>query len=209
MLNDLFDISRTISSKAVVYPGDAPLELKEFCTIGPGCPCNITSLGNWSTHFLTHVDPPLHFVENGKSLDDIPLNRFVGVARVVEVLGASVQLSDIERAEAKKGMTLLFRTRNSQRGTEEPFDEQHVFVAAEAAAEAARLGLNMIGIDYLSVDRFGDEDYPAHRTLLSGNVLILEGLDLSRVPPGDYRYSALPLKIQRGDGSPVRAILHK
>jgi len=64
-----------------------------------------------------------------------------------------------------------------------------------------------VGVDYLSVEEFGNEDYPAHRTLFAHNILILEGVDLSAVPPGQYNLIALPLKISRGDGSPVRAIL--
>ena len=76
-----------------------------------------------------------------------------------------------------------------------------------AAAAAVERGVNLVGIDYLSVDRYGDGTYPAHRTLLRSGVLILEGIDLAHVAPGRYVLFALPLKIAAGDGSPVRAVL--
>lgn len=203
----IIDISRSIDSESLVYPGDDHLDVSPICSIGPECPCNITKLG-WSTHFLTHVDPPLHFVKDGKSLDEIPLERFMGKARVIEVLGDCVKASDIPD-ESLQGVTVLFRTRNSAEFSNNHFNENHVYVSKEAAQKAVAVGINMVGIDYISVDKYGDADYPAHNTLLGNNVLIIEGLDLSAVSPGEYTFSALPLKISKGDGSPVRAILQK
>lgn len=204
-MRTLIDVSRNISSNSVVYPGDAPLRMERLCSIEPGCPCNITELG-WTTHFLTHVDPPLHFVEGGSSLDRVALDRFVSDAVVVEVDGDQVAENDVP-AGALNGLSILFRTRNSSIADDAPFDQSHVFITKAAAEAAVARGANLIGIDYLSVDRFGDEEYPAHRTLLGGNVIILEGLNLSSVKAGKYTLIALPLKIVGGDGSPVRAIL--
>ena len=201
------DISRLISNAATVYPGDDPLRMQPFCSIGPGCPCNITRLGNWSTHILTHLDAPLHFISGGLSLDQMPLHRFIGEALVIPVAGDCVMPSDIASRVDLQGKNILFKTRNSAIATEAPFDENHVFITQEAADLAIRCGVNMIGIDYLSVDRHGDTTYPVHYALLGNNVLILEGIDLSAVDPGCYRLTALPLKIAGADGSPVRAIL--
>ena len=161
----------------------------------------------WTTHFLTHVDPPSHFIKNGASLDDLPLDRFFGRCRVVEIADDCVSRSDIEKSGATEGMTLLLKTKNSSFSTESPFRPDYAYVLSEAAEAAVKLGLNMVGIDYVSIDAYGDEKYPAHHILLGGNVLILEGLDLSAVAAGEYHYSALPLKIKNGDGSPVRAVL--
>ena len=86
----LIDISRPISSGGLVYPGDPPLEVERLCTVGKDSPCTITSLGGWTTHFLTHVDAPLHFVAGGATLDNTPLDRFIGEAIVVEVEGDAV-----------------------------------------------------------------------------------------------------------------------
>lgn len=208
-MNDqkIIDISRKISSNSTVYPGDGPLRLRSLCSIGPGCPCNITELG-WTTHFLTHVDPPLHFIDGGSSLDEIPLDRFTGEAIVVEVKGDSVEPEHFGSPLISSGSTVFFKTRNSiQWNGIEKFDENHVYISEAAAKEAVALGINMVGIDYISVDRFGDENYPCHRTLLSNNIIILEGIDLSQVSAGKYHFFAFPLRIEKGDGSPVRALL--
>jgi arylformamidase len=202
----MIDISRTIEPESVVYPGDDPLVLKTLCEVSSDCPCRITQLG-WTTHFLTHVDPPSHFVEGGKTLDQVPLTRFYGPAVVVEVDGDSIRAEHVPSRSVAQGKNILFKTRNSTVSSRTAFDKQHVFVTREAAEVLARHGVNMVGIDYISIDKFGDDTYPAHRTLLGNDVLILEGLDLSSVQPGEYILSALPLKIASGDGSPVRAVL--
>lgn len=206
-MKTMIDISRQISPDATVYPGDQPLTLRALCQIDGDCPCRITELG-WTTHFLTHVDPPAHFIAGGQTLDDIPITRFVSEAAVIQVDGPCVERRHLSHENLGSGMSVLFKTENSSRwnGTN-PFDESHVYLSEEAAQEAALLGLNMVGIDYLSIDRFGDPRYPAHRTLLSNGVLVLEGLDLSSVLPGKYQLYAFPLKIRGGDGSPVRAVL--
>jgi len=203
---NLVDISREIASDAIVYPGDPPLAVNKLCQIEPGCPCNISQV-SWTTHFLTHVDPPLHFIEGGASLDEVPLHRFSGDALVVGVVGDVVLPEHVPQEAEVKGQNLLFKTRNSQVTDSQTFDENHVYISAEAAEVLVARGANLVGIDYLSVDRFGDEAYPAHRTFLGNGVLILEGLDLSRATPGRYTLMAFPLKIAKGDGSPVRAVL--
>lgn len=202
----LIDISRMISPQAVVYPGDSPLGISSLCKIEPGCPCNISEL-SWTSHFLTHVDVPIHFISEGASLDEVPLHRFSGPALVVQVDGDEVQPEHLPADESLEGKNILFKTRNSMITTDQHFDESHVYVGTRVAELAIQRGVNLIGIDYLSVDRFGDEAYPIHRTLLEANLLILEGLDLTQARPGWYELTALPLRIQNGDGSPVRAVL--
>ena len=203
----LFDISRTISSDAPTYPGDPPLGTEPLCTIGEDAPCNITRLTGWTTHVLTHVDAPLHFIKDGASLDEIDLTRFVRAALVVEVSGDAIGPADLPPSAEIEGKSILFKTRNSNEPTPGRFNEEHVWLRSEAAAELVASGANLVGIDYLSIDRYGDEDYPAHRVLLEANVLILEGVDLAGVVPGGYTLVALPLKIAGADGSPVRAVL--
>jgi arylformamidase len=203
----LIDTPRNIHTNALVYPGDTPLELSRLCTVGPESPCTITRLGGWTTHFLTHVDAPLHFVAGGASLDETPLDRIAGDAIVVDVDGGAVLASHVPAGESLSGVRLLSKTRNSDRFNPDEIDEHHVYVSEGAAKAAVERGVRLIGIDYLSVDRFGDDAYPAHRALLGEGVLVLEGLDLAHVTPGRYVLFALPLKIAAGDGSPVRAVL--
>ncbi|MGH2732237.1 MAG: cyclase family protein [Actinomycetota bacterium] len=203
----LFDISRTIGPDAVTYPEDPPPGTEALCVIGDDAPCNITRLTGWTTHFLTHVDAPLHFIQGGPSLDDIDPARFISQALVLENSADAIGPSDVPPRVEIEGKSVLFKTRNSTDPAPGGFDEKHVYLSAEAAAELAAGRANLVAIDYLSVDRYGDDNYPAHRTLLEANVLILEGIDLADVPPGRYMLVALPLKIAGADGSPVRAVL--
>jgi len=200
----IIDLSRTIEPGALVYPGDPPLGMQPLCRIGPNSPYNLLEL-RWTTHFLTHLDAPLHFIEGGASTAGIPPERLIGPALVISVEGPAVLPRHIP--ESVQGMSLLFRTRHSSAWDSGAYDRDHVYVGPAAAETMVARGVNLAGIDYLSVDPFGDEQYPAHRILLGNGVLILEGLDLAAAPPGRYTLVALPLKISGGDGSPVRAVL--
>lgn len=200
----LIDISRTISTGALVYPGDPPLEMRRRFRIGPESPFNLTELV-WTSHFLTHIDAPRHFFEDGAALDEIAPERFGGEALVVQADGPAVGPEHVP--ENVQGLNLLFKTSNSARWDPHQYLRDHAYISGEAAQRMAAGGANLAGIDYLSVDRYGDESYPAHRRLLGRGVLILEGIDLAGVAPGRYRLFAFPLKIADGDGSPVRALL--
>ncbi|HEY9760606.1 MAG TPA: cyclase family protein [Oculatellaceae cyanobacterium] len=205
-LKSVIDISRRITADALVYPGDPPLEMKSLCEIDETSPCKVTKLG-WSTHFLTHIDFPSHFFKNGATLENIPLDRFISDATVIEVAGDIVMENHIPSESECRGKSLLFKTRNSNTANKIDFDGNHVYMSPQAAGLARDRGVNLVGIDYISIDRCGDESYPVHYILLGADIPILEGLDLSNAPPGNYTLSALPLKIADGDGSPVRAVL--
>lgn len=199
------DISWPILPSATAYPGDAAPQFGVMCDIGDEAPCRITELQNWTTHFLTHVDAPRHFLREGATLDDVPLSSFYGETTVIEVEGSVVKESDIPAAIS--GGAVFFKTRNSMLVPDAPFDPQHVFISEGALQRLVSLDPVLVGFDYLSVDRYGDEEFPIHLGLLSEGILILEGLRLGAIAPGEYAFSALPLSIPNGDGSPVRAIL--
>lgn len=202
---NLIDISVTIREGAVVYPGDAPLVHRPVSRIGSESASSVTRL-DWCTHFLTHVDPPSHFIADGETLDEVNLNRYCGESLVVEVEGPSIRPEHLPGGDLN-GLNLLFKTRNSFAWDATEFNPDHVYVSGEAAQEMVARGVNLVGIDYLSVEKYGDWGFPAHYALLGNGVVILEGIDLSKVEPGRYFLYALPLKIAQGDGSPVRAVL--
>ena len=202
----IVDISRRITADALVYPGDPPLEMNTLCEINESSPCKVTKLG-WSTHFLTHIDFPSHFIDRGATLEDIPLDRFISPALVIAVDGDSIEEKHIPDDSACRGKSLLFKTRNSESVTRQDFDPEHVYMTPAAAELAKTREVNLVGIDYISIDKSGDESYPVHYILLGAQILILEGLDLTNASVGEYTLCALPLKIAEGDGSPVRAIL--
>jgi arylformamidase len=155
-------------------------------------------------HILTHMDAPRHFFPMGAGLDELPIQRFAGPAEVIAISGDCVLTGHIP--ETSRGVSLLFRSRNSGPWSSE-YDEKHVFISPEAAQLIVERGANLAGVDYLSVDPFDSEDFPAHRILLGAGVLILEGLDLQAVSPGTYFLLAFPLKLAQADGAPVRAVL--
>jgi arylformamidase len=123
---------------------------------------------------------------------------------VVRVEGPSIEPEHVPEDVA--GKAVLFRTENSGRLDAAEFLTDHVYVSGDAAQVLVDRRANIVGIDYLDVDRFGDEDFPAHRILLSNDVLILEGLNLGAVEPGAGTLVAFPLRIAGGDGSPTRAV---
>jgi len=203
----IYDISRVISNEALVYPGDDQLAMTPQYEIGADSPCNITKLVNWTSHFLTHVDAPYHFDKDGETLDEVELSRWIGPALVFEMTEASITGEFINSLNLPRDINVLFKSRHSAPYFKGQFDENHVHITKSGADALVASGINLVGLDYLSVEEFGNEDYPAHRTLFAHNILILEGIDLSAVAPGQYNLIALPLKIIAGDGSPVRAIL--
>jgi len=150
-----------------------------------------------SSHLGTHVDAPLHVLSNGEPIGELPLDAFVGPARVVELSGRGEVGPDSLPPRTLGSRRILFRTRG------------RAFLAPLAAVRLAEKGALLVGTDAMSVDPEDAEDLPVHRTLLSRGVMVLENLDLSGVAPGDYDLVALPLRFRDLDASPVRAILIK
>ncbi len=203
MGQQLLDISRTISPDMVTYPGD-PAIVTDYHIKGP---FQLTSLEGFTVHTGTHLDAPRHIRADGASLDQFPLERFLLPAVVVEVPDV-VDIVDVEHLpESAKHHAVLFKTRNSVLPDTGPFVEDHAYISAAAAEALAAQDISLVGFDYLSVDRHGDSDFPAHRSLLEADKLILEGLQFRDVGAGYYWLLAAPLRIAGADGSPVRAVL--
>ncbi len=205
----LFDISLTISEDFPTWPGDPPIELKMISQIEKGDLANVTHLSA-PVHMGTHVDAPNHFLGNGKTVEDIPLDYLVGPVLVLEMSSPEViTAGDLDAFVIPEGTRrILFKTANSEYWKEEQhtFQENFVALGPDAAARLVDLGLIVVGVDYLSVAPFS-EPVPTHKVLLEAGVLIIEGLDLSRVSAGDYKLYCLPLKIAGSDGAPARVLL--
>jgi arylformamidase len=163
-----------------------------------------------SAHTGTHIDAPLHFLEDGGSIGGIALERLIGPVQVVEVpVGTScINAAVIEALPIQSGVErILFKTSNSSLwGKGNQFDETYTALDTSGAEKLVDLGIHLVGIDYLSISIFEDVMQP-HIILLSKEVVILEGCDLSNVQPGMYTLICLPLKINSSEGAPVRAIL--
>jgi len=169
---------------------------------------SVLSLG---AHSGTHVDAPMHFVRDGMTIDRIPIEPFVGPARVIDVPD-SVQAIDaavLGRYSWRGAERVLFRTRSSVRGwmSSSTFHRDFAYIAPDAAQLLADAGVRLVGIDYISAEQFGAAAPLAHRTLLGRNIPIVEGLVLVDVPAGDYDLVVLPIKVAGREGAPARAIL--
>lgn len=205
----IYDISVTLGTESMDFPGDEPFAHAWTERMRDGGSCDLSSL-RMSAHAGAHLDSPAHFLPGGKTLDRYPLQAFVRPAQVVEIRDpACVRAAHLESLEIPAGDALLFKTENSRTGWSRggTFSERFVYVSGEAAAACVRRGVGLVGLDALSVERYGDPESPAHRQLLENDVLILEGVHLGEVPAGRYTLVCLPLKLAGCEASPVRAVL--
>ncbi len=205
----IYDISISISPDMPIYPGDPKVRVEPKLRIANGDNANV-SLISMGDHTGTHVDPPVHFIPGGKTVDQLDLDILFGTVRVVDmtqVIGA-ITPRDLDDAKLPLPITrLLFKTRNSSMWGREGFDRDYIGISWDAAQWLVDRQIRLVGIDYLSVELYQATAPNTHRTLLGAGVIIVEGLNLKEVPPGDYTLACLPLKIRDGDGGPARAIL--
>lgn len=199
----IIDISLALEEGMITYPDNPPFMIMDAS--GLTSSRSILTIG---THTGTHIDAPRHVFKDGRGLNKIPLDRYVGVCRVLDLTNAkeAVTISDLERFRIKKGERILIKTRNSRRGFKTFYDD-YVYLDGDAADYLAKKGITLFGIDSLSVKKRGGSDHRPHLSLLKKGVVIFEGLDLSKVLPGTYTFVGLPLKLGNIDGAPARAIL--
>jgi arylformamidase len=205
----LYDVSVPITNTMPVWPGDPPVDLqhKSHESRDKSHTVQLTSI-TMGSHTGTHFDAPYHMIAGGKRLHEFPLDTFVGPARVVEVFGVrSVGRAQLERVQLDGTERILFKTDNSSHWQDGKFYENFVYLEPDGAEFLAQRGVRLVGIDYLSIDKFKSDSHPTHFALLTKNILILEGLNLNTVPAGEYTMVALPLNLQDADGAPARVIL--
>ena len=206
----IYDITVTISDDLPVYPGDPPIHIERVMSLEKGDIVRVSHI-SFSTHIGTHIDPPYHFMKDGITLDQAPLEIFIGPARVIDVGDvASIDAALLSSFDLAGVTRVLFKTRNSRfwRQTKE-FQKDFVYLETGAAEALVALGVKLVGIDYLSIEMFGFDKPTTHWALLGNDVFIVEGLDLNEIAPGDYELICLPLKIKDGDGGPARVILRE
>ena len=202
----IYDITVAISSDLPVYPGDPPVRIEPVARMAQGDPANV-SLVTLSTHSGTHLDVPRHIRDSGLAADELPLAALVGPVLVAEIRGVqAIGRRELARLPVRGEERLLLKTDNSGNWEKREFLAEFAHLTEDGARFLVEAGIRLVGIDYLSIERFPG-DGALHRYLLDNGVLILEGLALEEVPPGHYELICLPLKVRQGDGAPVRAIL--
>lgn len=212
---DIYDISLPISEDLPVWPGDPKAELRQLSSIKNGDSSNISQI-NMCVHTGTHIDAPKHFIDEGKTVDQLPLEKLIGEALVmaldddVETISETMLANHPQIDLLRQARKVLFKTKNSSLWHTHPGDFQADFVGIDAsgAAYLSGLDLDLIGVDYLSVASFQEPSLP-HQILLEKGIVLLEGIDLSKVAVGTYTLYCLPILIQGCEGAPARAVLFK
>lgn len=206
----IHDISVPISPTMPIWPGDPEISVERYSKMEEGAEVNVSRMG-MCVHSGTHIDAPYHFIDSGAKVDELPLDVLIGPAHVVQLpdevqqISASVLQGIAIPADCRR---LLFKTSNSAlwaRG-EVGFRNDYVALTNDGAEYLVARGIQLVGIDYLSVAAY-DQLSSTHLTLLGAGVVIIEGLDLSRVKPGSYTLICLPLKLIGTEGAPSRVVL--
>lgn len=206
-MENWIDISQVLHDKIPVWPGDTPFEYKVSWGMEESGSVNVGQV-TMSTHTGTHIDAPFHFESDGKKVIDLDFQLYIGVALVIHVdKPASIGLKELEGIDISGVKRLLIRTDSWQDKT--VFPEFIPHIDPELAAYLAEQGVQLLGLDLPSVDPLDSMELNAHHELNNHGIHILEGLVLDQIEPGEYELAALPLPLEQGDGSPVRAVIRK
>lgn len=203
------DISLPLADPMLTYPNNEPFRREVVKQLdADGVELSSLTLG---THTGTHIDAPRHFVKGGKGVDQILLDKLVGPCKVIDCTYVEefIREKDFEGTQIEKGNRILIKTRNSALLHDAQFRPDFVSVSLEAAQFLANKEVALVGVDYLSIEAKGSLEHPVHKALLKHGIVIIEGLCLGDVEPGEYQLICMPLKIVDADGSPCRAILVK
>lgn len=201
-----YDISRVLTPRTAVFPGDTPVSVTQSLFVQRGDSCNLSSI-TMSVHAGTHVDAPRHYSDAGPGIDGLPLTLLIGPARVVTLaVTAAITLAAVQALDLRGVTRLLVHTRDSD-VPDDVFDHDLVYFTPDAAAWLGRQCVRLIGTDAPSVDPVASSELAAHHAFLRYDVIIIENLCLRDVPDGDYEVMALPLRLADGDGAPARVVL--
>ena len=209
----IFDITNPISNQTIPWESEQNPEVKKINSIENGEPYNVTQI-NTSVHIGTHIDAPNHFINHGKTIDQIPLTKLIGKVFVIEI-PASIDIINekiineiwTKTPKLNEFNKIIFKTKNSfDNFGKNKFDKTYTALDSSGAKALAEKNIHFIGIDYLSISIYDDMVDP-HVVLLEKEIVILEGAQLDNINQGEYELYCLPINILGSDGAPVRAIL--
>jgi arylformamidase len=202
----LFDISRPLTPRSAVFPGDTTVTISSVAEMSAGASCNVTAL-TLSAHAGTHVDAPKHYAQDGIGIDRVSLDTLLGPCRVLSIdTPANITVNSLVQARLTGISRLIVHTRASDIPND-VWDPTFPAFEPDAAEWLGINGIVFIGTDAPSVDPADSKSLPAHNAFLRHNVIIAENLNLSGVPDGDYELIALPLSIVGIDAAPARIVL--
>ena len=204
----IYDISVPIRSGGLVYPGNPEIDISLQQAVAKGAGANVSAI-RFGSHTGTHADASRHFFDDGQTVDRIPLERLIGRAVLIKFPDSlrSIGADDLRAHDLKGQKRVLIGTRNSALLSQKQFVPDYTYLAPDGAQYLVDQGVELVGVDYLSIEQFHSGHHRTHRTLLEHSVVIIEGLDLSLPPAGEYEFICLPLRIEGCDGAPARAVL--
>src|SRR5207249_5254128 len=205
----IYDVTVPIRSGMPIYEGDPPVKIEAASSLASGDSANVSFL-HFGAHTGTHVDAPAHFIEGAAKIDSLSLDILIGPVRVIHVAEDRTEIDSefLSSCDLENVERIIFRTRNSGFWLS-GFRKDFTHLLPEAAEMLVEQGVKLVGTDYLSIEKFHSGHHRTHIALLARGVVIVEGLNLSGVPAGDYELICLPLKIAEGagDGAPARVVL--
>jgi arylformamidase len=205
----LIDVSVPLDDRLPTYPHNTPFSLEPIKRIAHGDSSNVSTL-HMSAHTGTHVDAPRHFFDEAPGTEALPLELLIGRARVIDVSSrAGVAAKDLAAIDFSDDIRVLIKTTNSRLWGDPEFHEDFVGVLESGAKYLVEHGIKVVGVDYLSVEKFHNPGAPAHHILLGGGTIVIEGLDLRGVEAGVYEMICLPLRVVGSDGAPARVVLRR
>ncbi len=204
------DITIPLRDNMLRGPGVDATHIRRINDVEKGDPVTMSEI-TMISHTGTHIDAPLHFFRGGKTMDDMPLESFMGPAQVIEIKDTtSIKIEELAAYDIQKGDRILFKTLNSDKAYQtDDFFEDYVYISNEASHYLTDIGISIVGIDYLSTGtfKFKESILETHETFLGNNIWILECINLAGVKAGNYELACLPIKLEKGDASPARAII--
>lgn len=208
----IYDITVTINSETPIYKGDPGVEIASFKAIERGDSANVSQV-SFGVHTATHIDAPNHFIDGAKRVHEIDPAKLVGSCRIIAVPDDVIAIEPEHVGDISGVERIIFKTQNSKFWSEPErgFRTDFSYITPATARLLADSGVLLVGIDYLSIEKSGSPGHPVHIALLEKEIVILEGVDLREVSPGDYELICAPLKYDgaTGDGSPARTFLRR
>jgi arylformamidase len=207
-VTDWIDVSVPVRNGMVHWPGDPAYNIRHLHDQKKGDVCTVSRV-SMGVHTGTHMDAPRHFLPEGPTIDEMPVDAAVGPARVIQIRDRrAIHREELIDHQIESSERVLFKTANSDTlWNKDEFDENFVFIARDGAEYLVEQGIRVAGVDYLSVGGFHEDSIETHVALLAAGVWVIEGLNLSGVEPGLYEMVCLPLKLIGAEGAPARAIL--
>lgn len=209
----IYDISLPISAKMVIWPNSPkPKITLKAASSDKAATTKITM----TSHVGTHVDAPRHFLKKGTTVDEIDPNKLVGSCKVIDLTNffktggpAEIGWAHFGTFKIKKGDRLLLKTGNYKFLSAKKFTKDYISLSQDAAKNLIKRQIALIGTDYYGIEKKSNPGHPIHKLLLEAGIVVVEGLDMTDVPGGEYQMACAPLKLVGADASPARVFLFK